>query len=277
MNAFEKNILNIYREKGKAWLAELPELVQQLANHWSLSDLKPYEYLSFNYVLFGYQKGKPIVLKLSLDASSLEKEAKALEVFTGYGAVSVLECKNNALLMQRAIPGISLKNLKPKDCQDALEIACHVIEKLHQAPLPQQQLFPCIEDWLAALDKEVELSPDLLHKARKLKNQLLQTQTSRVLLHGDLHRDNILFNDKDWLVIDPKGVIGFPINELWACIEDPNNDLKYISKYFNYHFDDVVKWYYVHLILAACWQIEDHLDPKIFLARALSVLPMIKD
>jgi len=31
-----------------------------------------------------------------------------------------------------------------------------------------------------------------------------------VLLHGDLHQDNILSHGDDWLVIDPKGVIGFP-------------------------------------------------------------------
>jgi streptomycin 6-kinase len=35
-----------------------------------------------------------------------------------------------------------------------------------------------------------------------------------VLLHGDLHQDNILSQGDDWLVIDPKGVIGFPINEI---------------------------------------------------------------
>ena len=29
-------------------------------------------------------------------------------------------------------------------------------------------------------------------------------------LHGDLHHDNIIFGERGWLVIDPKGVIGDP-------------------------------------------------------------------
>lgn len=79
-----------------------------------------------------------------------------------------------------------------------------------------------------------------------------------------------------WLVIDPKGVIGHPINDLWACIEEPNHDLRYISEYFGYQFDNVVKWYYVHLILAACWQTEDNLDPSFFLKLANQILPFIQ-
>ena len=99
----------------------------------------------------------------------------------------------------------------------------------------------------------------------------MKAQNGSVLLHGDLHKDNILSNGKDWLIIDPKGVIGSPINEIWAFVEDPETDLLFISKYFDFNLGDVVKWYYVHLVLAACWQVEDHLDPTIFLNLAESV------
>ena len=78
-------------------------------------------------------------------------------------------------------------------------------------------------------------------------------------------------------MIDPKGVIGFPINEVWACVENPNHDLRYISENFGYPFNDVVKWYYVHLILASCWQAEDNLDPTLFLKLAYSISSLIKD
>lgn len=121
------------------------------------------------------------------------------------------------------------------------------------------------------------LPGDYLQKARTLKKQLLRSSTeSQVLLHGDLHQDNILAHGDDWLVIDPKGVIGFPINEIWACVEELPYDLVFVSNYFGYRSDDVVKWYYVHAVLAACWQVEDNLDPTRFLNLAELVKPMMK-
>lgn len=108
-----------------------------------------------------------------------------------------------------------------------------------------------------------------------MRNTLLEKEQFTVLLHGDLHQNNILSNDGDWLIIDPKGVIGSPIHEIWAFIENPKNDLEYVSNYFKLNYEDVVQWYYVHLILAACWNAEDHLDPTLFLNLADSILQML--
>ena len=271
MNAFENNIMSIYGKKGEEWLANLPSHVRQYEALWDLCQLKPFDNLSLNYVVSGYQKEKPIVLKLSLDALSLNKEAMALQAFTGYGAVAVLGYEDDALLLQRAVPGNVLKTKFPEGSKKGIEIACNVIEKLRLAQIPSGNSFPHITELLATLDKEWNIPKDHLRRARKLKQELLQNQDSQVLLHGDLHQDNILSDGKEWLVIDPKGVIGFPINEVWACVEDPNHDLVYISKYFNFKLDDVVAWYYVHLILAACWCVEDNLNPKRFLDLAQSV------
>lgn len=89
MNSFEKNISSIYQSRGKAWLANLPKKVEQMAVLWELDHLHPFDNLSYNYVLEGYQKSNPIVLKISLDELSLDKEAKALATFANYGAVKV--------------------------------------------------------------------------------------------------------------------------------------------------------------------------------------------
>src|SRR5665647_1430586 len=137
---------------------------------------------------------------------------RALEAFSGYGAVSVLGIQNNALLLQRLVPGKSLQEHVPQGCLKAIEIACHAMKKLHRAPVPQEGHFPHIRDWLSILDKDWSIPSAHIQRARKLKQQLLQTHASPVLLHGDLHRDNILSNGDGWVVIDPKGVIGFPIN-----------------------------------------------------------------
>lgn len=108
---------------------------------------------------------------------------------------------------------------------------------------------------LSILDQKWNIPEVHLKTARSLKNELLNNDAPPVLLHGDLHQGNILSNDNQWLVIDPKGVIGYPINEMWTFVEEPNYDLKYIANFFNFRFESIVKWYYIHLILAACWRV----------------------
>jgi len=264
---FEKNILALYGNRGKAWLEDLPNQVQKLAAEWDLSDLKPMDNLTYNYVLSGLRNDTPIILKLNPNDLNLQREADALNAFAGYGAIALLESQKNALLLQRALPGLTVKKHP-----EAIAIACKTIEKLHQAPLPEEGDFPHIEDVLSDLDTDWDIPKKLLEKARTLKDELLQTATPCILLHADLHQDNILSHENEWLVIDPKGVIGFPINEVWACVENPDYDLTYIANYFHYPLNEVVQWYFVHLVLAACWQVEDYLDPSKFLTLAETVL-----
>ena len=67
MQAIKHNILSIYGEKGKQWLDNLPNLITQLTETYGLSNLKPVNNLSYNYVLTGLQDSKAVILKLGLD------------------------------------------------------------------------------------------------------------------------------------------------------------------------------------------------------------------
>lgn len=194
MTTFHSNIISIYREKGKAWLNELPELVRAISSKLGLHDLKAVTNLTYNYVLSGFQGEKPIILKLGLDSEGLAREAFTLKRFAGRGAVKVLIEDNGMLLLERAVPGASLKRYFPDREQESIEIACGVIKKLHKARIPEHHYFPHIQDWLAALDKDCLIPDGYLQKARKLRDQLLQTSEADVLLYGDLHHDNILQN-----------------------------------------------------------------------------------
>jgi streptomycin 6-kinase len=268
MTTFHSNIISIYGEKGKAWLDTLPELVAAIASRLDLRDLKEVTNLTYNYVLSGFQGHNPIILKLGLDHEALTRESFALKCFAGYGAVKVLVEDNGMLLLERAIPGISIKSYFPNQEHKSIEIACGVMKKLHQASIPEGHNFPHIKDWLTALDKDWNIPKHYLQKARKLRDQLLKTAALDVLLHGDLHHDNILQNGEDWLVIDPKGVIGSPINEVWAFVMDIERDIPFIAQYFNFRTQDVFNWYFTHVILAACWNLEDNIDARLFISLA---------
>jgi streptomycin 6-kinase len=54
MISFESNIENVYGDKGKVWLAQLPTLVPSLASRLKLCELKPISNLTYNYGLSGF-------------------------------------------------------------------------------------------------------------------------------------------------------------------------------------------------------------------------------
>jgi len=110
MNTFHSNIISIYGEKGRVWLDEVPELISAISSKHGLRDLIEVTNLTYNYVLSGFQGDNPIILKLGLDHEALTREAFALKCFAGYGAVKVLAEDNGIFLLERAVPGISLKS-----------------------------------------------------------------------------------------------------------------------------------------------------------------------
>lgn len=177
MNTFEQNIINIYGSRGQKWLRQLPSLVKQLSQTWSLSHLKPIPTMTYNYVLSGFQKEKPVILKLSLDAERLYKERTALKLFKDYGAVQILNFGTHVLLLEQLIPGYSLKTYLPERKNDARLLMCQIMKRLHQAPLLEnsQNSFPTLKDIVKTLDKEWNIPQEYLEKARALKGKLLNT------------------------------------------------------------------------------------------------------
>lgn len=278
MNGFQSNIINIYGEEGKTWIDELPELVVTISSKLGLRDLNEITNLSYNYVLSGLQGDNPIVLKLGLDSEGLAREAFALKCFAGCGAVKVLSEDDGMLLLQRAVPGISLKSYFPNSEQESVKIACEVMKKLHKANIPVAHNFPHIKDWLAALDRDWKIHDEYLQKARKLREQLLQTSEADVLLHGDLHHDNILQNGNDWVMIDPKGVIGEPAYEVAAFIRNPmpellhHSDIPHIilnritrfAEALELPSQRILDWCFVQAVLAQAWALEDGCDASYF-------------
>jgi streptomycin 6-kinase len=275
MIMFHANIISIYGEKGKAWLNELPELVTAISARLDLRDLKKLTNLTFNYVLSGFQGNNPVILKLGLDREGLAREAFALKCFAGCGVVKVLAENDGMLLLERALPGASLRSYFPDKEQESIEIVCGVMKKLHQANISTTHNFPHIKDWLTALDNDWNIPNHYLQKAKNLRDQLLQTSKPDILLHGDLHHDNILQNGNDWVVIDPKGVIGESAYEVAAFIRNPMPELlthadapniiqgriTRFAEVLEVPSQRILDWCFVQAVLAWVWVLED-LSPE---------------
>ena len=169
------------------------------------------------------------------------------------------------------MPGNSLKSYFPKKDLEAVQIAVELMQKLHQAPINNN--LSHIRDWLKALDKDVDIPFSILKKARRLRDELLKTSYKQAFLHGDFHHDNIIQNGKDWVAIDPKGVIGDPAFEAAAFIINPipelfdsNNASDIIekriiefSRLLNIDINRIKDWCFVKNVLCAIWALNDGL------------------
>jgi streptomycin 6-kinase len=275
LGALQKNITSIYGTQGQKWLDELPVITSALAKKYNLHGLIPVKNMSFNYVAQGYQDARPIVLKLGLDSMALAKEAKCLKAFSNHAGADFLDSDEHMILMQRAVPGTTLKEYFPAQEKEAIKILCSVIKKLHSSGIPDNHNYFSLENLLQTLDQRLDIPDCILSKARNLRDSLLSSTHKKVLLHGDLHHDNILKNNDEWLVIDPKGFIGDPAFEPTAFLCNPTPELLYeknskgiiferiklCAKILGVSEQRIQDWLYVKTALCWAWSLEDNLVP----------------
>ncbi len=227
---FVRNVLGVYGETaGRAWLDGLPGLLAGVADRWELRLGEPYG-LSMNYVTSAVRAdGTPAVLKLSPPAGELRYEVAALRHFGGSGAVRLLaaDVDAGAVLLERAEPGELLTALQARDDEAATRIAAEVGIALHR---PATAPLRTVDDWARAAFGWLRgrygggtgpLPAALLDRAEAEHAELVASSAPPVLLHGDLHHDNILTSDRGWLAIDPHGVLGEPAYEAGPLLRNP--------------------------------------------------------
>jgi len=201
-------------EDAGDWLASLPELVDDFRARWELDLGKPFTDGNVSLAIPATRKAEHVVLKLQWPHSECEFEADALRLWDGSGAVRLLEHdrENYALLLERCVPGTHLS----KDKQtDKLGVVIDLLRKLW---VPTSGPFNTLanesngwckrleKNWLAA-GKPCEKS--LIDITMETINNLNLSQGEQVLIHQDLHGENILSSERDtWLAIDPKPLIG---------------------------------------------------------------------
>jgi len=274
---FKDNIILIYGEKGKDWLENLQNLQKILAEQWGLRDLSPCKDLSYNYVVSGWQDKSPIILKIGCNLLEVQQEYDSIRAFNGHGLIELLnaDLDKGAILITRAIPGNTLTTLFPDMDDKALGIACGLVMLLHKATTPAMHKFPLLSEWLSIIDKEWDIPKEQLQLARNLKNDLLRNSQTDVLLHGDVHYANILSNGDDWVVIDPKGVIGDPLYDITgALLREPfkqmmalpdipgmlQHRILFVAQYCNVSVQQIWAWTFVQTVMSICWSLEDGQD-----------------
>jgi streptomycin 6-kinase len=147
--------------------------------------------------------GTPAVLKISDPHRESEQEADALERWNGDGAVRLLrrDDERDALLLERCEPGKPLA----EGADDPLGILIGLLPRLWKDATGFRTLAEEAEWWLEEGDLAQMAQSRQRDAVVSLVRELAPTQGELVLVHQDLHGDNVLAAEREpWLVIDPK-------------------------------------------------------------------------
>lgn len=274
-----RNVLGVWGDDGARWLADLPRILDDVARDWTLTVHAPFA-LTYHYVTaVTCADGTPAVLKLGVPAGdSLREEAPALRAFAGRGAVRLLraDLARGALLLERATPGGRLRELVPARDAEATSAAIGVMRRLVLAP-PEPALPDLVrqarafDGYLARLGDGGPLPADLVTRAGGLMRELCASAPARVVLHGDLHHDNILRATREpWLAIDPHGLVGDPGYETGALLFNPDPDdraaaltalvparVEQLAHELAMPVERVVAWGFVKAVLSDVWSAEE--------------------
>lgn len=238
---FIKNIASLRGDVGKKWIQELPKIIERYEQKWGITCFAPFP-LSYNYVAPAKnQEGEAVVLKISFPNNhEFPLEMKALQFYNGVGAIKVLQedITNGAILLERAEPGMRVRDIASE--KEQISYVADLLKHFHKPLVGElRSAFPQIADWAKAFDRyqkkfSVRSGPVpkwMFEKAENIFKDFPKEKKEQVLLHGDLHSDNILSSQRGWLVIDPKGVVGEREFELGAYLRNPYYDYPKGSDY----------------------------------------------
>ena len=278
-DTFIERMHELHGKQGVAWAEALPGLINDCASRFDFSPEASFSNLSYNFLLRAMRSdGKPVVLKSSFMKDELSREVSVLRAYEGRGAIHVLDEDEEwgVALLESADPGTPLSTIE--DDERATDIFCEVFRRLH-LPAPTGSLYPSMRQHFAAIERYRERLNDVnivaplpeswVEKAEECLAYLITTTSENLLLHGDLHHENILRQgEEQWAVIDPKGIIGdthFDTIQYLLNYEDRGGDCEQVLRGRIAIMADrlgldprrIAMWGVARGVLEACWTIED--------------------
>lgn len=248
------------------------EKLQLAAARWQLSEVETV-YCQPNKAVFTARSEQfgPVILKIDRDTAQLESEYQTLTRMDGYCRVWDYDAGNGLLLEKRILSGTTLR--EEPDVQKRIAAFAAAFNCIHS---PAREGVTYL-NWLENINRFCEkhdVAADIRDKAARALSicvEMFEKYPDRVLLHGDLHHDNLLRRyDGSYAVIDPKGVIGpeildtprFIMNELDTPYEEPEKEhmakvIALISRELHYPEADVRKLYFMEVVLGNLWCLED--------------------
>ncbi|MEW1660552.1 aminoglycoside phosphotransferase family protein [Streptomyces sp. NPDC093707] len=214
-----------------AWLAALPSLVQERLAAWGLTLERVHAPggRSSLVALVRQEDGTPAALKFPVPGRAAAREAAALQVWNGWGAVRLLRADeaSGALLLERLQGAVSLRSLPEAKAQ--LE-AAGTVRRLWVAP-PEGHPFATVAERTAqdaerlrAAGASSEAGP-LVDEACELGRSLPAGAAEEFLLHGAFRQGKVLAGERaPWLAVGPSPLVGERAYDLARLVLDRFED-----------------------------------------------------
>ncbi|MDE0419448.1 MAG: phosphotransferase [Gammaproteobacteria bacterium] len=206
------------RRDHAEWMSRLADHVAEVERRWSLAVQEPLGPSNGYVARANREGGGEVVVKLGVPGIEFARELEALRLYGGRGAVMLLKAEpaHGSMMLESVRPGRVLSDVS--NDEEATTIAASVMRNLWRRA-PEQHPFAAMSEfeggveWLRTCraNKRGPIPTTLASRAEGLLRELATARVEPVLLHGDLHHDNILSAERvPWLAIDPKGVVGDP-------------------------------------------------------------------
>lgn len=240
---------------------------------WGLSDIQQIDYYSVNCIFKCVSpKHGLCVLKIGNPSEEINTEYRLLKEYNGKRFCKVYEADttNGVLLIERIVPGTQLR--AEPNIDNRLDVFCNLWRKLHIKPT-DNTVYPTYMEWVSEITedmkeyKEYKKLYEKMQKAEQICRRIWEKYPDKMLLHGDLHHDNILLdNNRCYRIIDPKGVVGniefdiprFILNEFDDVIDDKfHKKFVHITRTFaeklNIPEYEIRCLTYIEICMSVCW------------------------
>ncbi len=295
---FRRDRIAMNGEEGIAWLERLPDVLAECERRWNITIGRPFN-LSFNYVAPAVRAdGTQVVVKVCKLTDEFPQQPEALRLVDGHGMVRLLEVDTTEeiMLLERLLPGTMLLELE--DDEVSTSIAASIMQKIWRS-VPENHPFKTIQQWGKGFERLRQsyaggtgpFPGALVERAETLYRELSASMAEPVLLHGDLHHENILSAEREpWLAIDPKGVVGEAVYEAGAWLRNPMPqllDVPYPGRILARRIDQfseqlgferarIRDWALAQAMLSAWWSMEDSGELSVFAITCAELLAAIR-
>lgn len=217
-----------------SWLEDLPGLLKELEDRWSLSIGSVFDSGTEAFVATAEMEGQQVVMKLLIpvgdDPDRLADEITVLELADGDGCVRLLRSDRSllAMVVERLGPSIFDLGLPIEDRHRHLVDAAQALWR----PAPDVDLptgahkVALLVDMITGLWEELDrpCSEQVVTHALDCaeRRRAAHDDERAVLVHGDVHQWNALRDGDRFKLVDPDGLLAEPEYDLGILMrEDP--------------------------------------------------------
>lgn len=249
----------------------MKEALSHAIERWKLDDMEViYEQSAKCVYSAGSKEFGPVILKADQDKLRLQSEYRMLVRLSGHDSCKVyaFDESDGILLEERIIPGTVLRS--EVSLEKRIQAFLRVFHEIH---VPERSGTTYL-NWLEQIHAYCaghQGAEEMAARAHRICKEIFEKYPDRVLLHGDLHHDNLLQRrDGSYAIIDPKGVVGpaildmprFMLNELDTSHSCPHEQhveevIRLLGEKTAYPAGDLRKLFYMETVLDNVWCMED--------------------